>query len=102
MEWLLGRPPPVSPVGISIPKGTATSVKDIRPISLTSSVYKILTEVLAQRLKVVMLSSFQSVFIQGPQILDPNLIANEVVEEYKIRGKKFLQLGIEKDFNCVD
>lgn len=37
-----------------------------------------------------MLSSFQSVFIQGPQILDPNLIANEVVEEYKIRGKKFL------------
>ncbi|TYK14221.1 transmembrane emp24 domain-containing protein p24delta9-like [Cucumis melo var. makuwa] len=32
------------PVGISIPKGTATSVKDIRPISLTSSVYKILTE----------------------------------------------------------
>lgn len=37
----------MSLVGISIPKGTATSVKDIRPISLTSSVYKILTEVLA-------------------------------------------------------
>ena len=58
--------------------------KDFRPISLTTIVYKVIAKILAERLKKVMpsiIAPTQSAFIEGRQILDPIVIANEIVEE---------------------
>lgn len=57
-------------------KETASFVKDFRPISLTFSIYKIEAKVIAERLKEVIssiISHYQSVFLEGIQILDPIL-----------------------------
>lgn len=50
------------------------------------------------------ISPIQSAFIGGRQILDPVLIDNEVVEEYRVKKKKgwILKLDLEKAFDRVD
>lgn len=61
-------------------KSDATNIKDFRPISLIGCVYKLLAKVLANRLKGSLgsiISAEQHAFIQGKQILDATLIANE-------------------------
>lgn len=81
-------------------------MKDFRPISLVSSLYKILAKVLANRLKEVVgetVSKNQSAFVKGRQILDGVLVANEVVEEYRARGKVGLvfKIDFEKAYDHV-
>ena len=46
----------------------------------------------------------QSGFLEGRQILDPILIANKAVEDYRIRKKKgwIIKLDLEKAFDIVD
>ena len=54
-------------------KNNAIDVKDFRPISLVGSVYKLLSKVLTNRLRVVLdclISESQNSFISGRQILD--------------------------------
>lgn len=56
-------------------------VTDFRPICLVGLQYKILSKVLAARLKKVppsIISDNQSAFVEGRQILDGDLVANEV------------------------
>ena len=64
-------------------KGGTKDLKDFRPISLLGSLYKILAKVLANRLKKVVVkvvSDAQNACVEGPQITNASLIANEVID----------------------
>ena len=92
---------------VLVPKGsTVEDLKDLRPIGLVGSLYKILSKVLANRIKRVMgliISQSQNVFVEGRQILDAALIANEVVDSVLRRKEKGLmcKLDIEKAYDHI-
>lgn len=61
----------------------AKELTHFRPISLISSVYKIISKILAERLKKVihkLVGTQQLAFIKGRQIMDAILMANELVD----------------------
>ena len=84
-------------------KGGADDLCDYRPISLVGGLYKLLAKVLANRLKKVV-SPTQNAFVEGRQILDATLIANETIDsllkwdEYGVLCK----LDLEKAYNHIN
>ncbi|GAU38028.1 hypothetical protein TSUD_395880 [Trifolium subterraneum] len=94
-----------------IPKcDNPTSMKDLRPISLCNVLYKMISKVLANRLKCCLdkcVSQEQSAFVEGRSILDNALIATEVIHALKRktqgrRGELALKIDISKAYDKVN
>ena len=82
-------------------------LSDFRPISLVNCLYKILSKVLANRLRNVIgsvISPLQTTCVPGRQILDGLLIANELVGDTRKRKKKLLlfKVDFEKALDSVN
>ena len=82
-------------------------LKDFRPISLVESLYKLLTKVLANRLKRVMnklVSKAQNAFIEGRHILDVSLIVNEIMDSIvkKKDSGVLYKLDIKKAYDHIN
>jgi hypothetical protein len=79
---------------------------DYRPICLIGSIYKILSKVLANRLKSVMgklISNCQSAFLPQRQILDGVLVLNEIIDLAKRRKDEclFFKVDFERAYDTV-
>lgn len=76
-------------------KDNPTRVNDYRPISLDNVVYKLISKVIANRLKCVMtkvISETQCVFVLGRQITDCVIIAYELI--HYLRNKREVSRGL--------
>ena len=88
-------------------KCNAINIKDFCPINLAGSVYKLLSKVLANRLRVVLdnlISETQNSFVGGRQILDSMLIANECLNS-RLKSRMsgvVCKLDIEKAYDHVN
>lgn len=79
-------------------KAGVCTLNDFRPISLISSLYKVLTKVLARRMKKVigkLIGDAQSAFIKGRCILDGVVVLNEAVEEARKSKKKWVFFKVD-------
>ncbi|XP_058726582.1 uncharacterized protein LOC131597939 [Vicia villosa] len=85
-------------------------MSDLRPISLCNVVYKILSKLLANRLKKCLdkcIREEQSTFVEGRSILDNAMIAFEVIHALKRRNSGnnahlALKIDISKEYDRVD
>ena len=79
-----------------IPKCSSfSSLNEYRSINLVGCIYKLLSKVLANRLREVLVEVIgpnQLSFIKGRQILDCFLVANEVIDEIKKKGARGFDL----------
>uniref|UniRef100_A0A2N9HCL8 Reverse transcriptase domain-containing protein n=1 Tax=Fagus sylvatica TaxID=28930 RepID=A0A2N9HCL8_FAGSY len=84
-------------------KQNSQSIADYRPISLSNVVYKILSKVLANRLKSILpsiISESQSAFVPGRQITDNVAVAFELMHALRSRRKgKLSQMAIKLDMS---
>eukprot|EP00253_Pinus_taeda_P022026 PITA_22026 len=91
-----------------IPKQDSTMSPDkFRPISLYNVVYKIISKILASRLKPLLpslISGEQSGYVEGRKILDDIIQAHEVVHSVtsKIQAGMIMQLDIAKVYDKVN
>jgi hypothetical protein len=87
----------------------AHSVNQFRPISLCNISYKIISKLLANRLKTTLhkiISPLQSAFVPKRNIQDNSIIAHELLHSFNLkRGKggfMFLKMDMEKAFDKME
>ena len=92
---------------VLLPKKSLTKkISDFKPISLITSLYKIIVKVLSGRLRGVLHETIhytQGAFVQGRQILDTVLIANEIVDERRRSWEEgvIFKIDFEKAYDNV-
>lgn len=85
----------------------AETLKDFRPISCCNILYKVISKVLANRLKVLLpelIEPNQCAFVKGRLLLENVLLATELVKNYhkdSIGPRSVLKLDISKAFDSV-
>ncbi|KAG7543595.1 Reverse transcriptase zinc-binding domain [Arabidopsis thaliana x Arabidopsis arenosa] len=91
-----------------IPKKTeATAMKDYRPISCCNVLYKVITKILANRLKTILpkfISPNQSAFIKDRLLMENLLLATEIIKDYhkeSISPRCAMKIDISKAFDSV-
>lgn len=93
-----------------IPKQSGShTVHHYRPISLCNIVYKLITKILANRLKILLpkiISPLQSAFVPNRNIQDNTILAHELIHSFKNKkgkgGFMFLKLDMEKAFDKME
>lgn len=92
-----------------IPKRTnANRISDFRPISCCNTVYKAISKLLAEHLKLVLpslISNAQSAFIPGRLLVENVLMATELVQGYNwknISKRSMLKVDLKKAFDSVN
>jgi hypothetical protein len=93
-----------------IPKlSSSHTANQFRPISLCNIVYKIISKILANRLKVYLhriISPLQSTFVPNRNIQDNTILAHELLHSFKSkRGKggfMFLKMDTKKAFDKME
>ncbi|GKV33735.1 hypothetical protein SLEP1_g42199 [Rubroshorea leprosula] len=88
-------------------KENPTSLTNYRPISLIGCMYKIVSKLLANRMRKVMdsiISPNQSAFVGKRQIVDGIIITNELIHEVKRRKRPTLifKVDFEKAYDSVN
>ena len=71
----------------------ADSPGKFRPIALCNAIYKIITKVVANKLKPILLdllTNEQSGFMEGGEILDGIILVNEVIHSLKVKIKRYV------------
>jgi hypothetical protein len=90
-----------------IPKENEAKTHDhYRPIALCNVVYKIISKVIANRLKPLLptlVSQEQEGFMEGRQIMDNIIHAHEIIHTLKLqkRGGMIIQLDLEKAYEKI-
>jgi hypothetical protein len=93
---------------VMIPKeNNAVSFNDYRPISLCNLIYKLVSKVIANRLKPFLekgLSAEQLGFLKGRRIQDAIATAHECIHSIKQKNLKALimKIDLKKAFDCID
>ncbi|KAH0773614.1 hypothetical protein KY290_010751 [Solanum tuberosum] len=87
---------------------TPTQVKDYRPIACCSTVYKIITKVLTNIIKLVIrkiVSPSQSASIEGKRIIDNILFSHEVLKWYSRKGMSprcTMKVDLSKSYDSIE
>jgi len=91
-------------------KDNPETMRDLRPISLCNVIYKIISKVLANRLKPLLqncISQEQSVFVENRSIIDNVMAAHEIIHHMKCKrkgkvGEVALKIDISKAYDRVE
>ncbi|KAG7563624.1 Reverse transcriptase domain [Arabidopsis suecica] len=93
---------------VLIPKiQNASTLSDFRPISCLNTIYKVISKLLANRLKSILpsvISHSQSAFLPGRQLSENVLLASEIIQGYNRRNispRAMLKVDLRKAFDSV-